>query len=103
MGLMPIFLSALSLAGPLVSHFQCKDLGQGKFRPYYLQAVDGGARYKDWSQTPRGLLGQNAMTAAEECANALANANDAFGVICSRTGLDGWKPTIYTGTTCHLR
>lgn len=89
---------ALSLGNPLASHFACKDQGQGKFRPYWLQAVDGGIRLKDWSLTPKGLLGQNPMTARSECEQALANANDAFGVVCSRTGLDGWKPTLYTGT-----
>ncbi len=98
MGVLSLFAVAATLSSPLLSHFECKDLGQGKFRPYYLQALDGGSRYKDWSQTAKGLLGQNAMTSREECAAALAAANDEHGVICSRTGLDGWKPTIYTGT-----
>jgi hypothetical protein len=83
---------------PLVSHFACKDLGDGTFRPYYLKAVDGGTRYEDYSQTDHGLLGQNAMTSADECKQALAASNEAAGVVCSRTGLDGWKPTLYTGT-----
>lgn len=88
----------------VTSHFECKlqtaDEGFGQsYRPYWMQAVDDGARYKDWSQTQRGLLGQNAMGSAEECDQARAAANDAYGVICSRTGLDGWKPTLYTGTT----
>jgi hypothetical protein len=98
MGLMPLLLLSVTLTDPVVSHFACKDLGGQRHRPYYLQAVDGGARYKDWSETPKGLLGQNAMTSADECQQVLDHANDEFGVICSRTGLDGWKPTIYTGT-----
>lgn len=91
-------IAGLASAEPATSHFECKDQGGGRYRPFYMQAVDGGARYKDWSQTPKGLLGQNPMTALAECERALAAANDAYGVICSRTGLDGWKPTIYTGT-----
>jgi hypothetical protein len=83
----------------LESHFECKDLGSNAYRPYYMQALDGGARFKDWSQTSKGLLGQNAMRSLDECNQAVEAANQAFGVICSRTGLDGWKPTIYTGTT----
>lgn len=98
MSVISIVVLAGTLANPLLSHFECKDLGQGRFRPYYLQAVDGGERYKDWSQTPKGLLGQNAMTSRDECAAALDASNAEFGVVCSRTGLDGWKPTIYTGT-----
>lgn len=86
-------------ADPVESHFACKDQGSGRFRPYWLEAVDGGTRLKDWSLTPKGLLGQNAMTSRDECDRALAAANHARGVICSRTGLDGWKPTLYTGTT----
>jgi hypothetical protein len=86
-------------AGDLASRFACKDLGSGRFRPYYLRAVDDGTRLVDYSQLPHGLLGQNPMTSADECEAALAAANHAFGVICSRTGLDGWKPTLYTGTS----
>lgn len=82
----------------LKSHFKCKDLGNGRYRPYYLQAVEGGTQLKDYSQTPKGLLGQNPMPSLEECTQALENANHHFGVICSRTGLNGWKPTLYTGT-----
>jgi hypothetical protein len=83
------------------SHFECKKLGENAYRPYYVQvtaSADGSAIIKDWSTTAKGLLGQNAMTSQAECDQARAAANDVFGVICSRTGLDGWKPTIYTGT-----
>ncbi len=90
-----IFLAGAVL---LQSHFECKDLGAGSFRPYYMQATSDGSRYRDYSQTPRGQLGQNPMRSLDECTRALAAANDEFGVICSRTGLDGWKPTLYTGT-----
>src|SRR5688500_13288667 len=90
--LVPVFASQAS-AEPLESHFACKDLGRDAYRPYYMQAIDDGTSYKDWSQTHKGLLGQNAMASLEECEQALAAANDEFGVICSRTGLDGWKPT----------
>lgn len=80
------------------SHFKCKDYGNGSYRPYYLKAEDGTSELKDYSQTPKGLLGQNAMKSLEECQEALKHANHRYGVICSRTGLDGWKPTLYTGT-----
>lgn len=82
---------------PLTSHFRCKDQGNNRYRPYYFQFT--GTAVKDWSQTPKGLLGQNRMTSLEECGRATAVANTEFGAICSRTGLDGWKPTTYTGTT----
>lgn len=85
----------------LRSHFECKALGGGTFRPYWLRVVDpgdGGSAYQDYGATAKGLLGQNAMTSLAECDKARAAANDAFGVICSRTGLDGYKPTLYTGT-----
>lgn len=82
----------------LKSHFECKIVGHGQYRPYYLKAIAGGSDYKDYSQTPKGLLGQNPMTSMEECQKAVAAANQEFGVICSRTGLNGWKPTLYTGT-----
>lgn len=95
---MVVTQALLSLAVVLTSHFECKDQGSNRFRPYYMQAVDDGARYVDWSETPRGLLGQNAMTSLTECERAIDAANDEHGVICSRTGLGGWKPTIYTGT-----
>lgn len=85
-------------AEPAQSRFECKDYGNGRYRPYYLQAVDGSSEIKDYSQTPKGLLGQNAMKSLEECNEALKHANHKYGVICSRTGLDGWKPTLYTGT-----
>ncbi len=85
-------------APSLESRFECKDLGNGRYRPYYLQAVDGAAELRDFSQIPKGLLGQNPMTSLEECSKALENANHKYGVICSRTGLNGWKPTLYTGT-----
>jgi hypothetical protein len=83
---------------PIESHFECMELEPGRYRPYYLQALEGASDYIDWSEHPKGLLGQNAMTSMEECARAVETANGAFGVICSRTGLDGWKPTLYTGT-----
>jgi len=82
----------------LKSRFECKDYGNGRYRPYYLQAVEGSSDLKDYSQTPKGLLGQNAMKSLDECNQALEHANHEYGVICSRTGLDGWKPTLYTGT-----
>lgn len=82
---------------PLVSHFECKDFGNSRYRPYYLKAIHG-SQYQDFSLTPKGLLGQNAMKSVDECERALEAANHEFGVICSRTGLDGWKPTLYTGT-----
>jgi len=91
-------LLAPSLALALESHFECKSLSGGKFRPYYLKVLPSGTGYKDYSQTPKGLLGQNPMGSEQECNQALEAANHEFGVICSRTGLDGWKPTIYTGT-----
>ncbi len=90
--------AATAYAQPLKSHFECRHLGNGRYRPFYLQAIDGGTQYKDWSQTAKGLLGQNAMKSADECQKALDAANHEFGAICSRTGLDGWKPTTFTGT-----
>lgn len=93
-----IHLSATTIASPFVSHFECKSLGNGRYRPYYLKAIADGTQVKDYSQTPKGLLGQNPMVSLGECEEAKAAANDEFGVICSRTGLDGWKPTLYTGT-----
>ena len=94
-----IFCAAAFADGnePLVSHFECKAT-RGGFRPYYLKANQDGTAYKDYSQTTKGKLGQNAMKSMDECQQALDAANHAFGVICSRTGLDGWKPTLYTGT-----
>ena len=80
------------------SRFECKNLGNGRYRPYYLQAIAGATELKDYSLTTKGLLGQNPMSSLEECSAALKNANHRYGVICSRTGLDGWKPTLYTGT-----
>lgn len=98
-GVLSLFLAASVFADvPLQSHFECKDQGQGRFRPYFMQAISGNTAFKDYSQTTKGLLGQNAMTSQDECRQAAAVANATFGVICSRTGLDGWKPTIYTGT-----
>lgn len=94
-----VMAAAAPAADLYISHFECKDLGGNRFRPYYVQAIEGGTQAKDWSQTPKGLLGQNAMTSAEECDRALSVANHEYGAICSRTGLDGWKPTTYTGTT----
>jgi hypothetical protein len=82
----------------LNSHFACKVVETGKFKPFYLKVNQDGSDYTDYSKTPKGLLGQNPMTTAAECAQALESANHEFGVICSRTGLNGWKPTIYTGT-----
>lgn len=83
----------------LESRFECKAQRATRYRPFYLQAINGGTEYKDYSTTPKGLLGQNAMPSIEECNRAVLAANNEFGVICSRTGLDGWKPTIYTGTS----
>lgn len=82
------------------SRFACKELGPSAFRPYWLQVIptDAGPTIKDWGATPKGLLGQNPMATRAECDEARAAANEAAGVICSRTGLDGWKPTLYTGT-----
>ena len=99
--LVPIIFTAPRVQAdePLSSHFLCKDVsGTGRFKPYYMQALDGGTRYKDYSQTPKGLLGQNQMRSLSECTQAVEASNSEFGVICSRTGLDGWKPTIYTGS-----
>jgi hypothetical protein len=91
-------VSTASLAENLESHFECKDYGNGTYRPYYLQAVTNGASYRDYSKEPKGQLGQHPMQSQEECSRALENANHQYGVICSRTGLNGWKPTLYTGT-----
>jgi hypothetical protein len=88
-----------AFSDPLMSYFDCKDLGSSRFKPYFMQAIESGTRFKDWSQTPKGLLGQGAMSGAEECNQAVAAGNSEYGVICSRTGLGGWKPTIYTGTS----
>lgn len=86
------------LAKAVTSRFECKHLGNQRYRPYYLKASADGTTFIDYSQTPKGLLGQNPMASLQECEQAVANANAEFGVICSRTGLDGWKPTLYTGT-----
>lgn len=94
-----VLLIALPLHADVVfSHFECRDQGGNRFRPFYMQAINGGTDYKDWSQTTKGLLGQNAMKSEEECMKAVEAANNEFGAICSRTGLDGWKPTTFTGT-----
>jgi hypothetical protein len=85
------------LAADLQSHFECKQQTSG-YRPYYLQAINNGTEFKDYSKTGKGMLGQNAMKTLQECMDALDSANHSYGVICSRTGLDGWKPTLYTGT-----
>lgn len=79
------------------SHFECKSLGNNRYRPFYMKLNADGS-FKDYSQTPKGQLGQNPMKSLDECESAIAVANNEFGVVCSRTGLDGWKPTIYTGT-----
>lgn len=97
-GVFLVSLNAFATDEILISHFECKTQGTKSFRPFYLQAIDGGTAFKDYSKTPKGLLGQNAMTSMEECQKALDNANHEHGAICSRTGLDGWKPTTYTGT-----
>jgi hypothetical protein len=81
------------------SHFLCKSQGSRSFRPYYMKLNNDGLTYKDYSLIRKGLLGQNSMTSPEECQKALDAANNKYGVICSRTGLDGWKPTLYTGTS----
>lgn len=83
---------------PISSQFKCKDLGNGRFKPYYLKVSSDGTTYVDYSKTPKGLLGQNPMQSRKECEEAVASANQLYGVICSRTGLNGWKPTTYTGT-----
>ncbi|MCX6127053.1 MAG: hypothetical protein NTV34_20210 [Proteobacteria bacterium] len=83
----------------IASHFECKSLGNGKYRPYYLKASADGSEYLDYSKVPKGLLGQNPMGSIAECTSAIESSNQKAGVICSRTGLDGWKPTIFTGTT----
>ncbi len=85
-------------AESLKSHFECRQQGAQRFRPYFMQVVGGGNEVKDWSQTSKGLLGQNAMSSIDECQRAVDAANNEYGAICSRTGLDGWKPTTYTGT-----
>ena len=96
---LPLLLVGFNLfAQPLQSHFDCKAVGTSGYRPYYLKAINQGTEYEDYSQTSKGLLGQNPMTSEDECKRALESANNEFGVICSRTGLDGWKPTLYTGT-----
>ncbi len=100
-----LFLCLLSLPlavlpggnDPLQSHFECKPQGGG-FRPYYLKTINNGTALKDYSQTAKGLLGQGVMATETECRQAVEVSNAEFGVICSRTGLGGWKPTIYTGT-----
>lgn len=81
------------------SRFECKQLSGGQYRPYYLQAIPGSDTLVDWSKKPKGLLGQNAMGSLDECWKAVEASNAERGVICSRTGLDGWKPTLYTGTS----
>lgn len=96
--LLSFVIVGFAAAEPLKSHFECKDLGSSQYRPYYLKAINDGTAYEDYSQTSKGLLGQNAMTSLNECQQAVAVANNEFGAICSRTGLDGWKPTTYTGT-----
>ena len=92
-----VFLTLASLSALAAeSRFECKAVGGGSYRPYYLQAV--GDQVIDWSQKPKGLLGQNPMRSLDECRRAVEAANAEHGVICSRTGLDGYKPTLYTGT-----
>ncbi len=73
------------------SHFECVAQGSA-FRPYWRRLLADGS-IQDYPP-----LGQNAMTTRAECDQACAAAQDGHGVICSRTGLDGWKPTLYTGT-----
>lgn len=79
------------------SHFKCRKMGQTSWRPYYMKFEADGS-FKDYSQTEKGLLGQNPMRSEEECQRAIDAANLEYGAICSRTGLNGWKPTTYTGT-----
>ena len=81
------------------SHFLCKKQSNRSYRPFYMKLNSDGQTYTDYSLMRKGLLGQNAMTSPEECQKALDAANNKYGVICSRTGLDGWKPTLYTGTS----
>ncbi len=90
------FLWASSAFAETRSHFECKPMGSG-YRPYYVKVNNNGTEI-DYSQTPKGLLGQGVMTSLNECQDAKDAANNEFGVICSRTGLNGWKPTLYTGT-----
>lgn len=80
------------------SHFACKGQGNSRFRPYFIRVVPGTGTLEDWSQKPKGLLGQNPMTSLVECERAVHAANNEYGIVCSRTGLDGWKPTTFTGT-----
>lgn len=87
------FLLVGSASQALTSHFECQETGPAHVRPYYLKAINNGVAY----QTYPGL-GQNPMTSLTECQRAVQAANQAYGAVCSRTGLDGWKPTLYTGT-----
>ncbi len=80
------------------SRFECKTQSGGGYRPYFLKTIVGNDALEDFSKKPKGLLGQNAMRSEDECLRAVAAANTEHGVICSRTGLDGYKPTLYTGT-----
>lgn len=92
-----LFFEVSGSADEPQSHFTCKMLGTNSFKPYYLKQSDDGS-FVDFSKTSKGLLGQSAMKTIEECQTAVGSAQNEFGVICSRTGLGGWKPTIYTGT-----
>lgn len=82
----------------LESHFECKKAGEKSYRPYYMKVNAQGTGYDDFSKTAKGLLGQDPMESEEECKQAVEASNKEHGVICSRTGLGGWKPTLYTGT-----
>lgn len=88
--LVPTFASAQS-------YFDCKEQSGGTYRPYYMKAVQQSDEYVDFSKKPKGLLGQKPMKSLDECRQAASHAQNEYGVICSRTGLDGWKPTLYTG------
>lgn len=99
MRFLAVFLFVVtSTAFATPSRFACKAVGGGNYRPYYLKMIPGSDELEDFSKKPKGLLGQNAMRSLQECERAVAGANAEFGVICSRTGLDGYKPTLYTGT-----
>lgn len=77
-------LNSIIFAG----QFECKKFGEESYRPYYL--------FSDKKEGP--ALGQGLMSSLDECKRAIAVANNEYGVVCSRTGLNGWKPTLYTGT-----
>jgi hypothetical protein len=80
-----LILNATLFAG----HFECKKFGEESYRPFFV--------FSDKKEGP--ALGQGFMSSLKECESAVAVANNEYGVVCSRTGLNGWKPTLYTGTS----